>query len=91
MEQNGIEDWAELEGFRILQDFQYLIVNKNLIREIYHKPGFRNLRQLSFDENLINSWKTFDELNTFDSMISEIRCSGNPITTEVDAEIKRAK
>lgn len=70
LEQNGIESWAEIEGFRILQDFQYLIINKNLIKEIWRKPGFRSLCQLSFDDNLINSWKTFDELDAFDSMIS---------------------
>lgn len=84
LEENGIESWDELAGFRKLNDFQYLIVNKNLIREIYYKPGFRSLTQLSFDDNLISTWKTFDELNQFESMISQIRCANNPITKEAD-------
>lgn len=66
-------------------------MNKNLIKEIYFKPGFRSLTQLSFDDNLISTWKTFDELNQFESMISQIRCQNNPITQEKDDSVKRAK
>jgi len=91
LEGNGIESWDELAGFKHLKDFTHLIVNKNKIREIYYKPGFRGLKYLSFDDNLIESWKTFDALNEFDRRIEEIRCNGNPITTDLDTENKRCK
>ena len=65
LEQNGIESWDEIVGFRILEDLGQLIINKNMIREIYCKPGFNSLRYLSFDENLISDWKSFDQLNEF--------------------------
>jgi len=60
LEQNGIESWDELVGFRGLNDMTHLIVNKNLIPEIYYKPGFRGLKYLSFEDNLISTWKSFD-------------------------------
>ena len=63
LEGNDIESWDELVGFRVLKDLQQIIVNKNKIQEIYYKPGFRGLGQISFDENLINSWTSFDHLN----------------------------
>jgi hypothetical protein len=57
-----------------------LIVNKNYIKSIYHKPGFRGLKYLSFEDNLISDWGTFDQLNEFDCRIEEVRAAGNPIT-----------
>ena len=60
LEQNGIESWDEVEGFRVLNELQHLIVNKNKIPSIVQKSGFRGLKYLSFDENLINDWKSFD-------------------------------
>lgn len=60
LEQNGIESWDELAGFRALDGLQKLIVNKNLIKEIYRKPGFRDLRYLSFEDNLISDWKSLN-------------------------------
>lgn len=91
MEQNGIESWDELVGFRNLQDLSYMIVNKNKLKEIYYKPGFRGLKRISFEDNLISDWKTFDALNEFDSRIGEIRCAGNPIMIETDELNKRAR
>jgi len=60
LEQNNIESWDELAGFRHLNGMTHLIVNKNLIREIYYKPGFRGLKYLSFEDNLVSDWKSFD-------------------------------
>jgi len=69
LEQNGIESWDELAGFRVLNDLHYLIVNKNKISNIYNRPGFRNLKSLSFEDNLISTWDSFDQLNKFDCML----------------------
>jgi hypothetical protein len=91
LEQNGIESWDELVGFRVLPNFKHLVVTKNKIPTIYHRPGFRGLKTLMFDDNLINDWKTFDQLNEFESLITDIRCSGNPIMEEIDKEVKRNK
>jgi len=60
LEQNGIESWDEIVGFRVLNDLQKIIVNKNLMKEIYRKPGFKNLFYLSVEDNLINEWSTLD-------------------------------
>jgi Leucine-rich repeat (LRR) protein len=78
LEQNGIESWDELVGFRTLPVLKRLTISKNKIREIYYKPGFFDLYMITMEDNLINSWKTFDELNKFKN-ITHIRCSGNPI------------
>ena len=86
LEGNGIESWDELAGFRNLDNFGRLIVNKNRIPEIYYKPGFRGLQYLSFEDNLITNWKSFDALNEFDARMHTIRCAGNPITTEQESE-----
>lgn len=91
LEQNGIESWDELAGFRVLPNFKHLVVTKNKIPSIYHRPGFRGLKTLMFDDNLINDWKSFDALNEFESLITEVRCAGNPIMEEIDKEIKRNK
>ena len=79
LEQNGIASWDELSGLRVLNDLTHLIVNKNHIKEIYYKPGFRGLKSLSFEDNLISDWTTFDALNEFDSRITEVRAAGNPV------------
>ena len=57
-----------------------------MIKEIYHKPGFKDLRYISFDDNLISDWKTFDALNEFESRIKQIRCQNNPVVTEADKD-----
>jgi len=48
---------------------------------------------LSFEDNLISSWKSFDQLNEFDARIQEIRCAGNAIMNEddKDATVRRAR
>lgn len=78
LEQNGIESWDEIVGFRTLPVLKRLTISKNRIGEIYYKPGFFDLYMITMEDNLINSWKTFDELNKFKT-ITHIRCSGNPI------------
>lgn len=62
----------------------HLIVNKNSIKEIYHKPGFRGLKYLSFEDNLVSDWKSFDQINEFESRVGQVRCKGNPIVTEAE-------
>jgi hypothetical protein len=90
LEQNGIESWDELAGFRVLAGLQKLIVNKNRLKEIYRKPGFADLRYFSFEDNLISDWKSFDQLNEFDGRIKQIRCAGNPLfQTNSDADQER--
>jgi tubulin-specific chaperone E len=35
LEENGIQSWAELDGFRVLKEFNKLILNKNQIPSIW--------------------------------------------------------
>ena len=65
LEENGIQTWDELKNFRELNDLRQLVINKNFIKEINLVSGFRGLKMLSFEENLINDWRTFDQLNQF--------------------------
>jgi len=60
LEENGIESWDELKNFRELNDLRQLVINKNFIKEIKLVSGFRGLKMLSFEENLINDWYSFD-------------------------------
>lgn len=78
LEQNGIESWDEIIGFRILPNMRRLTVSKNQLQEIYYKPGFDDLYMIAFEDNNINDWKSFDELNLF-KRITHMRCHGNPI------------
>lgn len=78
LEQNGIESWDEVVGFRNLPVLKRLTLSKNKIREIYCKPGFYDLYMISIEDNLIDSWHSFDQLNNFKN-ITNIRCGGNPL------------
>jgi hypothetical protein len=78
LEQNGIESWDELVGFRNLPVLKRLTVSKNKLRHIYHKPGFQDLYMIALEDNLISDWRSFDALNEF-KQISVIRCGGNPV------------
>jgi len=60
LEENGIESWDELKNFRELNDLRQLVINKNFIKEIKLVSGFRGLKMLSFEDNLINDWYSFD-------------------------------
>ncbi len=53
-------------------------MSKNLIKEVYYKPGFNDLYMITIEDNLISSWKTFDAFNQF-KRITHLRCHGNPI------------
>lgn len=53
LEQNGIESWDELAGFRNLPVLKRMTVSKNKIREIYYKPGFNDLYMITLEDNLI--------------------------------------
>lgn len=88
LEENGIESWEELQGFRTLKDFQKLIVNKNRIKSIESKPGWPAFTSLSIEDNLIDDWNSFNELNEFGAgstgtghaaKIQHLRCEGNPL------------
>jgi hypothetical protein len=57
-----------------------LTLNKNRIKSIYAKDGFRSLDTLAINDNLLDSWTSFDELNNF-PCIKSLKASGNPITT----------
>jgi hypothetical protein len=46
---------------------------------------------VSFEDNLISDWKSFDQLNEFESRIEEIRCGDNPIINNEIGEYKRAR
>jgi hypothetical protein len=63
LEDNGIESWEELTGFRHIPDFYKLILNKNKIPEVIMTNGWPCLEYLSIEDNLISDWKTFDVLN----------------------------
>jgi hypothetical protein len=78
LEENGIESWDEVVGFRDLPILKRLNVNKNRIKSIYCKPGFRELYGLSIEDNLLDSWSTIDELNEF-PCIKSLRIGGNPL------------
>ena len=78
LEGNSIASWDEVIEFRNLPNLKRLTLNKNRIQSIYCKPGFRELRMLSMEENLIDNWASFDALNEF-PYITNIRVNGNPI------------
>ena len=63
LEQNGIESWDEVIGFRNLPNMRRLTVSKNRLTNIYYKPGFNDLYMVAIEDNLIMDWKSFDALN----------------------------
>jgi Leucine-rich repeat (LRR) protein len=79
LEQNGLESWDEVVGFRQLPVLKRLTLSKNRIPHIYHKPGFNELYMLTIEDNLISKWESIDQLNAF-KKISVLRCGGNPVT-----------
>lgn len=78
LEQNGIESWDDIIGFRKLDGLKRLTLSKNHIKKIYYKPGFRDLYMLTIEDNLIDNWKAFDAISEF-PQIRNLRASGNPI------------
>jgi len=65
LEDNNIESWDEIIEFRHLPSLKRITLNKNRIKNIYHKPGFNELYMLSMEDNLISDWKTIDAFNEF--------------------------
>jgi Leucine-rich repeat (LRR) protein len=59
-----------LSEFRVLKDFNRLIINKNLIKTITQKSGFNSLEYISIEDNLIADWKSFDQLNEFGQAVA---------------------
>ena len=78
---NNIESWDEVSEFRVLPNLKRLTLNKNRIRSIYYKPGWKDLYMLSMEDNLIDNWQSFDQLNEF-PQIRNLRVMNNPIFTE---------
>ena len=81
LEGNGIESWDEVIEFRVLENLKRLTLNKNRIRNVYYKPGFRNLYMISMEDNLVDNWESFDALNEFGAL-RNLRVLNNPIFTE---------
>ena len=65
-----------------------LTVSKNRLREIYYKPGFRDLYMVSMEDNLFNDFRPFDALNEFNG-IKNVRCSGNPVFESTGVDVGR--
>ena len=81
LEGNGIDSWDEVIEFRHLPNLKRLTLNKNRIQNVYHRPGFNNLYMISMEDNLIDNWKSFDNLNEFGAL-RNLRVLGNPIFNE---------
>ena len=78
MEQNGIDSWDEVDEFRKLPNLKRLTLNKNHISKITYRQGWPQLYILSIEDNAIEDFKSFDQLNEF-PMVKNIRITGNPI------------
>ena len=75
-----------------MPNLKRLTLNKNRIKEITYRQGWPQLYVLSIEDNLIDNFKVFDQLNEF-PMIKNIRVNGNPImhTNERAREIVIAR
>lgn len=89
LEQNGIESWDEVAGFRVLQNLKRLTMTKNLLKEIKYQPGWDDLYMIKIEDNLFTDWKAFDQLNLFKG-IKNIRYQRNPIVEETGVTKSRA-
>ena len=81
LEQNGIESWDEVVGFRNLPVLKRMTLSKNKIRHITYKPGFYDLYMLTIEDNLITDWNSFDNINAY-KKITHVRCAGNPVVEQ---------
>jgi hypothetical protein len=81
LENNGIESWDELDGFRHLENLKRITLNKNYISKITYKPGWNELFMISIEDNLIGDFESFDELNKFHT-VKNLRPLGNPVFKE---------
>lgn len=78
LEANGIASWEEVSEFRNLPNLKRLTLNKNPIKNVTYKPGWRDLLMLSMEDCEIDNWHSFDELNEFPTL-KQLRVNGNPI------------
>lgn len=83
LEENGIDNWDEVDEFRRLPNLKRLTLNKNHIQKIVYRQGWPQLYVLSIEDNAIDNFQAFDQLNEF-PMIKNIRANGNPIMTTND-------
>ena len=90
LEENDIEDWDEIQGFRNCPIMKNLGLNKNKINEIKFRPGFREVYVLSLDDNLIDQWSSIDQLNEYNN-IKRLRISNNPLLTNCEGGEKEAR
>lgn len=88
VEQNEIESWDELIGFRVLPWLRRLTFSKNKIKEIYYKHGFPEVYMVAMEDNLFSDWKAFDALNQF-KQVKVLRSHGNPIFETLGTDLGR--
>jgi Leucine-rich repeat (LRR) protein len=60
LEANGIASWEEVSEFRNLPNLKRLTLNKNPIKNVIYKPGWRDLLMLSMEDCQIDNWHSFD-------------------------------
>ncbi len=90
LEDNFIQDWAEVTRLKHLPCLQKLNLSGNLLDGVEkydsgdNKPGFASLTTLFLQGNALARWADIDSLNHFESL-SEIRVSAMPVFDGVDA------
>jgi len=80
LEENNIDDWEEIQGFRKLNKMKKLGLGVNQIKHVHYRPGFPELMTIDLYENLIDSWEAIDQLNEYKEL-RRLRISDNPITS----------
>lgn len=80
LEENNIDDWEEIQGFRKLEKVKKLGLGINQIKEIRYRPGFSELTTVDIYENLIDNWESIDQLNEYKE-ITRLRIADNPLTS----------
>lgn len=88
LEQNGIESWDEIQGFRNLPILKRLTISKNPIQKIEYKPGFNDLYMITMEDCLFSDFSAFDALNEFKG-ITHVRSTGLPCFAEMSEQAAR--
>lgn len=65
LEENNINDWEEIQGFRKLELLKKLGLGINQIKDIHYRPGFSELNAIDINENVIDNWESIDQLNEY--------------------------
>jgi hypothetical protein len=88
LEENNIDDWEEIQGFRKLEKIKKLGLGINQIKHINFRPGFPELYAVDIYQNLIDNWESMDQLNEY-KQIKRLRISDNPLTSGENKEKAR--